>query len=100
LEQLVTINIFGQPFTFKTESDFSRAQEVADFLAREVTRVENQQSNKSNHTNKLAILIHAALNIANENFEIKDKHSVFIKDIHQRSDRLIQSLSDNIGKMV
>lgn len=100
MEQLVTINIFGQPFTFKTESDFSRAKEVADFLAQEVTRVENQQSNKSNQTNKLAILIHAALNIANENFELKENHSVFLKDIYRRSDRLIQSLSDNIGKMV
>ncbi len=100
MEQLVTINIFGQPYTFKAETDFSRAQEVADLLEREVSRVENQQSSRTTHINKLAILIHAALNIANENVELKKKHTLLMQDICKRSDKLIQSLNDDIGKMV
>jgi hypothetical protein len=36
LEQLVTIELFGQQHTFKAESDENEAKEVADLLAKEV----------------------------------------------------------------
>jgi len=70
LDQLVTIELFGQPYTFKTESDITNAKEVADYLVKEVTKVETQHSSQSSVA-KFATLILAALNIANENIEQK-----------------------------
>jgi cell division protein ZapA (FtsZ GTPase activity inhibitor) len=96
LEQLVTIELFGQEFTFKAESDVSRAKEVADFLVQEVTKVQTQQSSISSHVNKLTILILAALNIANEHIELKRNHSNVLQDIFRRSTVLIRELDDNI----
>jgi len=94
LEQLVTIEIFGRPYTFKAESEATKAKEVVDFLKREITKVETQQSGKSPGITKLAILILAALNIANENFDLKMNHSELLEQISERSTRLIRRLDD------
>jgi cell division protein ZapA (FtsZ GTPase activity inhibitor) len=91
LDQLVTIELFGQPYTFKTESDITNAKEVADYLVKEVTKVETQHSTQSSVT-KFATLILAALNIANENIEQKRKYSDLLINISKKSANLIREL--------
>lgn len=94
MEQLVTIEIFGRPYTFKAESETTKAKEVVDFLKREITKVETQQSDKSPGITKLAILILAALNIANENFDLKMNYTELLEQISERSTGLIRILDD------
>jgi len=96
LEQLVTIDLFGQSYTFKTDSEVFKAVEVADFLVKEVDKVESQHPVKALDVTKFTILILAALNIANENFEIKRNDSEFLNDISQRLNRIICTLDENI----
>jgi len=96
LEQLVTIDFFGQSYTFKTDSEVFKAEEVADFLVKEVKKVESQHPVKTLDVTKFTILILAALNIANENFEIKRNDSEFINDISQRLNRIICILDEYI----
>lgn len=91
MEQLVTIELFGQPYTFKTESDITNAKEVADYLVKEVAKVETQHSSKSSVT-KFATLILAALNIANENIERKKFYSELLANISKQSANLIRAL--------
>ena len=91
MEQLVTIEIFGQPYTFKTDSDVVNAKEVADYLVQEVTKIETQDSSKSSVT-KFTTLLLAALNIANENIEMKQKYSDLLKNFSKRSMNLIRTL--------
>jgi cell division protein ZapA (FtsZ GTPase activity inhibitor) len=91
LGQLVTIELFGQPYTFKTESDITNAKEVADYLVKEVTKVGTQHSTQSSVT-KFATLILAALNIANENIEQKRKYSDLLIHISKKSANLIREL--------
>lgn len=89
MEQLVTIELFGHPFTFKAETDATQAKKVADFLVEEVTRAEVQLSSKSSNVTKRIILILAALNIANQYFELKQNHSDLLQSISERSTSLI-----------
>lgn len=91
MEQLVTIELFGQPYTFKAQSDVDNAKEVADHLVKEVTKIETQYSSKS-PVNKLATLILAALNIANENIKLKKNHSDLLTDISKKSANLMHML--------
>ncbi len=93
MNQLVTIELFGQPYTFKTESDITNAKEVADYLVKEVTKVETQHSTQSSIA-KFATLILAALNIANENIEQKKKYSDLLIRISKKSANLIRELDD------
>jgi len=91
LEQLVTIELFGQPYTFKAESNVTHAKEVADYLVEEVARIEKQHPSQSSGT-KLTTLLLAALNIANENVELKKSHSDLLSNISKRSVNLIHAL--------
>ena len=92
MEQIVTIELFGQPHTFKADSDVTRAKEVADLLAKEVARVESQLIDASSNISRQKILILAALNIANENMELKRNYSKFLSDVTNRTSKLIHTL--------
>ncbi|MBW1955490.1 MAG: cell division protein ZapA [Deltaproteobacteria bacterium] len=95
MEQLVTIELFGQTYTFKSESETARAQEVVDFLVKEVTKVEEQLKTQTAHISKLAVLLLATLNIVNEYFEWKRTYTILLENITDRSDHLIQLLDEN-----
>lgn len=92
MDQLVTINIFGQPFSFTSETDTEQAKTVAGRLESEIARIEEQQSGMKSEKVKIAILISAALNIANENFELKSNYSELLHNVEIQSKRLLQLL--------
>jgi cell division protein ZapA (FtsZ GTPase activity inhibitor) len=96
LEQLVTIELFGKPYTFKTESEVIQADEVADLLAKEVSRVERQQTGESSSASNLTTLMLAALNIAQQNMELENRYSKFLQDLSERSEKLIRKMDDCI----
>jgi cell division protein ZapA (FtsZ GTPase activity inhibitor) len=96
LEKTVTIELFGQPHTFKANSEVTKEKEVADLLVKEVARVENQQSGQSPNISKLAILMLAALNIANDHMELKRNYSKLLRDVTDRTANLIRTLDNNV----
>ncbi|MDM8552745.1 cell division protein ZapA [Desulfobacterales bacterium HSG2] len=91
MEQLVNIELFGQSYTFKTESELSEAREAANLLVKEVAKIELQLSAKS-PVPEQTILILAALNIAGENYKLKRKYSDMVQEITERSASLIHTL--------
>lgn len=96
MDQLVTIKLFGKQHTFKSDSEVHQAKEIADLLAREVARVESQQSGESSTPSNLTTLMSAALNIAHQNLELEKRYSRIMQDLSERSDRLIRKLDDCI----
>jgi cell division protein ZapA len=96
LDQLLTIDVLGQPFSFKTDSDVSEAKAVADYLVTSVSKVKSQCGNQVPTPDKRAILILAALNITSEYFNLKKKHQALIDDINQRSEHLINTLETQL----
>lgn len=94
MEQLLTIELFGQPYTFRTDSDLRKAKEVADILIREVNRVEAQQKKAGAAITKNAMLILAALNIAAENIELNKKQTDFIENVSQRADTIMKLMEE------
>jgi cell division protein ZapA (FtsZ GTPase activity inhibitor) len=96
LDQIVTIQLFGQTHTFKSNSEVTKAEEVADFLVREVNRVEGQQTDQSSNMSKLTILMLAALNIANEHMELIRNHAKLLDDVSYRTANLIRTLDNSV----
>jgi len=92
LDQHITIEIFGHPFTFKADQDITKAKEVAAYLEEEVGKVERQLSAESVSINKRAILILAALNIANDYFELKENQAALQETMEQKTTGLLDSL--------
>jgi cell division protein ZapA (FtsZ GTPase activity inhibitor) len=100
LEQIVTIELFGQKHTFKANSEVTKAEEVADFLVREVTRVESLQTDQTTKMSKLTILMLAALNIANEHMQLKRDHSKLLENVSNRTANLIRTLDNSVQRMI
>ena len=96
MEQLVTIELFGKPYSFKAKSEVKKAKEVADFLAKEVSRVESQQSGQSSTASDLTTLMLAALNIAHQNLELESNYSKLRQDIAERSAKLIRKIDEHV----
>ena len=96
MEEIVTIELFGQTHTFKADPEVTKAKEVADLLVKEVTRLEEQQSNQSSNMSKMTILMLAALNIANEHMELKRNHSKLLHDVTDRTANLIHTLDNSV----
>jgi cell division protein ZapA len=97
LEQVLTIEILGQPFTFKTDSDASNAKAVADFVIKSVDQARKQCAQSTLSPDKGAILTLTALNIANEYFDLKNKHQQLLQDIGQRSTNLLHTLESQLA---
>jgi cell division protein ZapA (FtsZ GTPase activity inhibitor) len=96
LEQLVTIELFGKPYTFKAKSEVKKAKEVADVLAKEVSRIESEQSGESSTASDLTTLMLAALNIAHQNMELENNVSKLKQDIAERSAKLIRKIDEYV----
>lgn len=97
MDQLLTIDILGQPFSFKTDSEISEARAVADYVAESVSQIKSQCVNQVPVPDKRAILLLAALNITSEYFELKKKHQELLKNINIRSEHLIDTLETQIN---
>ena len=96
MDRVLTLDILGQPFTFKADVDVSDAKAVADYVIESVDRARSQcAQQKATSIDKSAILILTALNITNEFFELKREHQRLLHDLNQRSEDLLQSLESN-----
>lgn len=92
MDHLVTIDILGQPFTFKSDEDGTDARAVADYVANAVNRIQSQSPKKVQDLDKGAILLLAALNITSDLFSLKKRHQQVLQDIENRSAQLLRAI--------
>ncbi len=92
MEQFITIELFGEKFKFKCDSDVSNVEKVAEFLVDEVAKVELDNVNKTLKTQKLTQLLIATLNISNKYFELKLDYEKLQKHVSDRSAAIIDTI--------
>lgn len=92
MEDIVTIQLFGQEYSFKAESDISNARAVADYLENEVAAVEKQLKDSKARTNKIMVLALAALNISSDFMELRREQTELIQEISERSASLAKKI--------
>ena len=101
MENLITIELFGQTFTFKTESDMAKARIITGSLVKEVKRIQEQGvGRRSSEMTKLTILILAALNLASENYDLKMNHSEVVSQLADRSKNLLDRIDQSVNQKV
>jgi cell division protein ZapA (FtsZ GTPase activity inhibitor) len=95
VEQFVKINLFGRERIFAADTDEElQAQRVADCLSEEIVKVENRTTGFAN--NDILILAMAALNIAANYIELKDKYDDLSKKISDKSVNVLKTLDSFI----
>jgi len=93
LEQLITINIFGQRYTFMAEEGLIDPQSVADFLMDEVRKVETGQTENIAETNRFVMLLQAALNISSSHLKLKQQLTAVSDRLCLKTERLHGALN-------
>lgn len=91
-EKLLTIELFGQRYTFRVEKETLRVNEVADLLVKEVKQIESQTSTSSTSPSKFTILTLAALNITSNYIELKQQHVELKQKISNGCTSLIKQI--------
>ena len=91
VNRIVRIELFGQAYEFKAEAKGIHAEKIADYVVQEVERAQSS----ANVPGKLETLILAALNIANNYFEMKERRDNLSRDIDQRCRTLIENIDAN-----
>ena len=97
MDQVLNIEILGQPFSFKTDSDASDAGVVAEYVVKSVEQAKKQCGQRVSAPDRWAIMVLASLNIANEYLELKKKHQKLLHDINQRSTHLLNTLESQLA---
>jgi cell division protein ZapA len=92
VENLITIELFGQTFTFKTESEVCIAEAAADSVVKEVARIQENESRQLSELKKLTVMILVALNFAKENNDLKTEHQKVLRKVAERSNSLLRRL--------
>jgi cell division protein ZapA (FtsZ GTPase activity inhibitor) len=98
LDQLIKIHLFGQTFTFRTDFGAQQAETVATMLMDEVERIAGRSGGTTSEMNRLTVMILAALNLANENYELKFSRESGQQGLKQRANRIVSVLDNALEK--
>ena len=85
---LVPVEIYGQTYNLRGEGDTSYITDLAPFVDRKMREV----SDNTATVDSLKVAILAALNIADEHFQVKDAHQERDRSATQRLQRLVELL--------
>lgn len=96
LDDIITIDLFGEQFRFKADTGKFDPHEVAEFLKEEIVKAAEKFPGKSYEVNKYAVLLSASLNITAEYFDLKKTYSSLCKGISERSESLISEIDKNL----
>jgi cell division protein ZapA (FtsZ GTPase activity inhibitor) len=95
VNHLHTITLFGRSYTFEADTPSDQAEEVMNHLAEELRQIETAASGKPVPKNETALLLSAALNIANAYVELKTSHAALTEELSRR----IQGLTERLSKI-
>ncbi len=95
-EQIVNITVFGKRYSFKTDANQMIAGEAPAHLQKEIERTQKLFTDHAISGKNEAVLLQAALNMAGENLELRNKYTELVQYLHTRT-RNILSLLEKIG---
>ena len=91
MERLISIEVFGQAYTFRARGQVSQPEEVVNYVAGQVEKARAA----AEAPGKLDTVILAALNIANDYFEMRGSLQDLVRDVDQRCKILIEHIDVN-----
>ena len=91
MDRIISIELFGQTYRFQAHAGLLHAEKVADYVAEQVKKAEAG----GEVPGKLDTVILAALNIANDYFEMKRCWDEMVLHIDRRCSVLIDTIDAN-----
>lgn len=96
MDNIVTIEVFGETFRFRPESETVDSNRIAEHLKATVAEAEEQFEAGMHGKNKLAILLMAAMNISKEFHEMKAAYNRLEDYVDSRAASLIEKIDNGV----
>lgn len=94
MEEIITVDLFGETYKFKTDADPADASAIARSIVDEVIRAGEGMKGPLTENRKFIQLLVASLNIAKELAEVKKKHAELQERLARKSATLIEKLGE------
>ncbi|MCK5162790.1 MAG: cell division protein ZapA [Desulfobacula sp.] len=96
MDEIVTIDLFGEEFRFKPDNQVENPEQVVQDLKKYIKEAESLFKNKTSGKNKIVILLLAAMNLSKDFHELKMQHSKLENEINNRISSLIEKIDKGI----
>ena len=96
MDEIVKIDLFGEEFRFKPDSQVKDPDKVAQYLKDYIKEAEGLFQNKTSGRNRIAILLLAAMNLSKDFYELKQQHSELERDVERRISSLMYKVDKGI----
>jgi cell division protein ZapA len=93
-KQSVKVNIFGEDYPIKGDTDTFYIQKVANYVDQTMKEVAERMSNKL----PLRVAVLAAMSITDELFKEKDEKERKLKDVEVKSQSLLDLLDERLSQ--
>jgi cell division protein ZapA len=93
-KQSVKVNIFGEDYPIKGDTDTFYIQKVANYVDQKMKEVAERMSNKL----PLRVAVLAAMSITDELFKEKDEKEKKLKDVEVKSQSLLDLLDERLSQ--
>ncbi|MCP4673321.1 MAG: cell division protein ZapA [Desulfobacula sp.] len=96
MNEIITIDLFGEEYRFKPDDQVENPNEVARYLKDYIKEAESMFQNITSGKNQIAILLLAAMNVSKDFHELKVQHADFEKEIDNKISLLIGKIDKGI----
>lgn len=96
MERIISIDLFGEQYKFKADAEDTHAQKVVEYLKDKVADVKRDDDPSSPEIGKFAHLLLATLNICNDYFDLKEEHDALLKNVTDRSSKILKKIDQSI----
>ena len=95
MDEIVKIEIFGEEFRFKPETDQNADPvKIAEHVKEYIKEAEGLFQNKTSNRNRIAILLLAAMNLSKDFYELKLQYSDLENDVDKQISSLLRKLDN------
>jgi len=98
LDELVVIEIFGEEYRFRPDSQVENPEQVAQYLKTYIKESEALFQNKPSDRNKIVILLLAAMNLSRDFHELKENYSELEKEVEKRVSSMLEKINKGFEK--
>ncbi len=95
MEQLISIDVFGQTYTFKADAGKTDPRMVAEYLTEAVRKIDTGQGIPPAGSGQFILLLQAALNISSEHMQLRQQLTEMSHRIAEQTERLYRLMANN-----
>jgi len=96
VEEIVSIDLFGRQFQFRTDKPLEDCEQVVEKLKQYVSQAEEQTNNTASVQNRVVVLLLAGMNLANDLVVTESE----LSKLHDRVDRNSSGLLNKLNVFV